>query len=148
MAKKVRRKLEEEEAAAFEFPVFDEVAFMNKEFELTGALALAGGYAVLVGILSWAMTTSGLSWYAVLPIGIVLVALSPFLIRRLRSKSSVYTKGDWAGLIALVFFAWLALWFVLLNLSPGAALEELPLRPASRRLRRGTEPGSRRLPWA
>jgi len=120
MAKKVRRKLEEEEAAAFGFPVFDEVAFMNKEFELTGALALAGGYAVLVGILSWAMTTSGLSWYAVLPLGIFLVALSPFLIRRLRTKSSVYTKGDWAGLIALVFFAWLALWFVLLNLSPGA----------------------------
>ena len=31
MAKKVRRKLEEEEAAAFEFPTFDEVAFVEKE---------------------------------------------------------------------------------------------------------------------
>ena len=120
MAKKVRRKLEEEEAAAFEFPVFDEVAFVNKEFELTVALGLAGGYTVLLGILCWALTISGLSPYVVLPIGIFLVALSPFLIRRLRVKSSVYTKGDWAGLIALVFFAWLALWFVLLNLSPGA----------------------------
>jgi hypothetical protein len=120
MAKKVRRKLEEEEAAAFEFPVFDEVGFMNKEFELTFALSLAGGYAVLLGILSWAMTISGLVWYIVFPLGLLLVALSPFLIRRLRTKSSVYTKGDWAGLIALQFFTWLALWFVLLNLSPGA----------------------------
>jgi len=38
----------------------------------------------------------------------------------LRTKSAIYTKGDWAGLIALEFFGWLALWFVLLNLSPHA----------------------------
>jgi hypothetical protein len=120
MAKKVRRKLEEEEEAAFEFPVFDEVAFVSKEFELTFALALAGAFAVLFGVLSWALSVSGLSGYIVFPLGLFLVALSPFIIRRLRTRSSIYTKGDWAGLIALEFFAWLALWFVLLNLSPSA----------------------------
>jgi hypothetical protein len=120
MAKKVRRKLEEEEEAAFEFPVFDEMAFVTKEFELTTALALAGVFAVLLGIVSWVLTTSGLGWYIVLPLGIFLLAVTPFVIRRLRVKSSTYTKGDWAGLLALEFFAWLALWFVLLNLSPGA----------------------------
>ena len=120
MAKKARRKLEEEEEAAFEFPVFDESAFVNKEFEMTYALTLAGVLAVVYGVLSWALTVLGLAWYVVLPIGIFLVALSPFVIRRLRTKSSIYTKTDWAGLIALIFFAWLALWFVLLNLSPHA----------------------------
>ncbi|MGD0588540.1 MAG: hypothetical protein ABSA63_07095 [Thermoplasmata archaeon] len=120
MAKKVRRKLEEEEAAAFEFPVFDEVGFVNKEFEMTAALALAGAFTVLLGVLGWALTVAGIPLYAAFPIGILLLALSPFLIRRLRTKSSIYTKGDWAGLIALEFFGWLALWFVLLNLSPHA----------------------------
>jgi hypothetical protein len=118
MAKKVRRKLEEEEAAAFEFPVFDEVAFVTKEFEMTYALALAGGFTVLVGVLSWALSVIGLFWYVVFPLGLLLIALIPFAIRRLRARSSSYTKGDWAGLVALEFFGWLALWFVLQNLSP------------------------------
>jgi hypothetical protein len=118
MAKKVRRKLEEEEAAAFEFPVFDEPAFLTKEFELTYALALAGAFTVLLGILSWALSVMGLFWYVVFPLGILIIALIPFAIRALRSQSSTYTKGDWAGLIALEFFGWLALWFVLQNLSP------------------------------
>lgn len=120
MAKKVRRKLEEEEAAAFEFPVFDEVAFMTKEFELTYALALAGAFSAVLGVLGWALSVTGLSWYFVFPLGLVLIAVSPFVIRRLRPRSTVYTKGDWAGLVALEFFGWLALWFVLQNLSPHA----------------------------
>ena len=120
MAKKVRRKPVEEEAPAFEFPVFDETAFVAKEFELTTALTLASVFTVLFGILSWALSVLGLLWYLVFPLGILLIALSPFLIQRLRRKSSIYTKGDWAGLIALEFFGWLALWFVLLNLSPHA----------------------------
>ena len=118
MAKKVRRKLEEEEAAAFEFPVFDEQAFVTKEFEMTAAVALAGLIAVLLGILGWALTAGGT--YAAIPwaLGFLGLVASPFLIRRFRTKSSLYTKSDWAGLIALEFFGWLAIWFVLLNVSP------------------------------
>jgi hypothetical protein len=120
MAKKVRRKLEEEEAASFEFPAFDEAAFATKEFELTYAVALAGVITILMGILSWVLSVSGLYWYIVFPIGLVLLAVSPTIIGRLRAKSSLYTKGDWAGLLALEFFGWLALWFVLQSLSPHA----------------------------
>ncbi len=87
---------------------------------MTAALALAGAFTVLLGVLGWALTVAGIPLYAAFPIGILLLAVSPFLIRRLRTKSSIYTKGDWAGLIALEFFGWLALWFVLLNLSPHA----------------------------
>ena len=118
MAKKVRRKLEEEEAAAFEFPAFDEVSFVTKEFEMLAAVALAGCIAILLGILGWALLASGM--YAGVPwaLGFLGLVASPFLIRRLRAKSSLYTKSDWAGLIALEFFGWLAIWFVLLNVSP------------------------------
>ncbi len=120
MAKKVRRKLEEEEAAAFEFPVFDEVAFVSKEFELMGAYLVAVAIAVLLGVFAWAATVAaGLSWFP-FPIGIVVIALSPYLIRRLRTRALTYTKGDWAGLIMLEFFGFLALWFVLLDISPHA----------------------------
>lgn len=120
MAKKVRRKPEEEEAASFEFPVFDEVAFATKEYELTYALGLASAFAVFIGVLSWALSVSGLFWYEVFPLGVLLLILSPYVIARLRSKSSIYTRSDWAGLLALEFFGWLALWFVLQNLSPHA----------------------------
>jgi len=120
MAKKVRRKLEEEEAAAFEFPAFDEVAFATKEFELTFAVAIACAIAILMGGLSWALSVTGLYWYVVFPIGLVILGVSPTVIGRLRTKSSLYTRGDWAGILALEFFGWLALWFVLQSLSPHA----------------------------
>jgi len=120
MAKKVRRKLEEEEGAAFEFPPFDEKAFAQKEFEMTYALLTATMITMLMGVLSWALSVVGLYWYVVFPLGLVILIASPFLIRLVRSKSSIYTKGDWTGLLALEFFGWLALWFVLQNLSPHA----------------------------
>ncbi|MGD0250524.1 MAG: hypothetical protein ABSB97_06530 [Thermoplasmata archaeon] len=118
MAKKVRRKPEEEAATAFEFPVFDDVAFVTKEFELMSALILASVIAALLGIVCWALTISGVPWPVPFGLGLFGIAFSPFVIRRLRVRSKLYTKGDWVGLIALQFFGWLALWFVLQNVSP------------------------------
>jgi len=43
------------------------------------------------------------------------VILSPLIIGRLRNGSSVFTKGDWAGVIAMEFFGFLAVWFLLVN---------------------------------
>ncbi|MFY9716758.1 MAG: hypothetical protein WAK40_02320 [Thermoplasmata archaeon] len=117
MSKKGRRKLEEEEAAAFEFPVFDEVAFVTKEFELASAVAIATVFTLLLGTVAWALTRSGLAWYLTFLVGIAGIAASPFAIQRVRARSDLYTKGDWAGLIALEFFGFLALWFVLANLT-------------------------------
>lgn len=117
MAKKARRKMEEEEAAAFDFPVFDEVAFVTKEFELASALAVAGILTLVIGVISWMLSRSGLFWYVPLGVGVLGIALSPFVIRAVRARSDLYTKADWAGLIALEFFGWLALWFVLVNVT-------------------------------
>jgi hypothetical protein len=118
MAKKVRRKLEEEEAHAFEFPVFDETAFVEKEFELTAGMILASTVAILLGIMGWVLSTAGVNGFVPFFLGLAGIIASPYLIRRVRRNSSLYTRGDWAGLIVLEFFAWLALWFVLLNVSP------------------------------
>ncbi len=120
MAKKVRKRPEEVEAPKFEFPAFDEESFAKKEYELTGATALAGIITVLLGILGWVLTGAGMTGWLPFGLGLVIIALSPMLIGRLRSNSNLYTRGDWAGLIVLEFFGWLALWFVLLNVSPTA----------------------------
>jgi hypothetical protein len=120
MAKKARRKLEEEEAQAFEFPPFDEAAFAKKEFELGTGLLLAGLFTILIGVLCWALTVVGLPSLVPFGIGLAIIAASPVVIGRIRALSSMYTKGDWAGLIAMEFFGFLALWFLLLNLAPTA----------------------------
>ncbi len=116
MAKKVRRSPEEENVA-FEFPTFDEGKFLTKEFELGTAMALAVLFTVVAGLLSWLATAEGLPWYAPFSLGIVFVIATPILIGRLRPRADLYTRGDWAALVALVFFGWVAIWFVLVNVT-------------------------------
>ena len=116
MAKKARKKLEEAEPA-FEFPEFDEGAFVWKEYEMASAMWLAALFTVALGLASWALTAAGIPWQAPLALGFGGIVGSMFLIQRLRPLSHAYTKGDWAGLVALEFFGWLALWFVLVNIS-------------------------------
>jgi hypothetical protein len=117
MAKKARRKLEEEEAAAFEFPVFDEVAFVTKEFEMAAAVGVAIVFTISFGIVSWLLSRVTMIWWAGFVSGFIGLIISPFAIQQLRAQSDIYTKADWAGLIALEFFGWLALWFVLINVT-------------------------------
>jgi hypothetical protein len=112
VAKKARKKLEDA-APAFEFPEFDEPAFVWKELELSSATLLAGVFAIVLGALSGVLTLAGLPYYVPLPIGIVGTVGGLYAIQMLRENSHAYTKGDWAGLFVLVFFGWLALWFVL-----------------------------------
>lgn len=120
MAKKARKRLEEAAEPAFEFPEFDEGAFVWKEFELASATLLAGLVALGVGVVSSGLTLAGLPWYIPFPIGLAGIILGLFGVQRLRVYSHAYTKGDWAGLFMLEFFGWLALWFVLVNLLNGA----------------------------
>jgi hypothetical protein len=116
VAKKVRRKPDEEaEENAFDFPVFDEAAFASKEFELTLAVSLGGLIAVALGGFAWLMTNLQLPWYVPFPVGFLLTLLSPWYLGRLLRGSANFTKGDWAGVVFLEFFGFLAVWFVLVN---------------------------------
>jgi hypothetical protein len=118
MAKKARRRLDEQaEEKAFDFPVFDEAGFAAKEFQLTGAVAATSGVALVLGALSWLCTSDHLPWYLPFPLSFLVVLLSPLFLRRLLTGSTLFTKGDWAGLIALEFFGFLAVWFVLVNVA-------------------------------
>jgi len=118
MAKKARRKLEEEEEAAFEFPVFDEVGFITKEFELTAALLWASLFTVLLGLMGWVLTAYQIDGLIPFTLGILGVIGGLYAIQKLRPRSTLFTKGDWAQLFLLEFFGFLALWFVLTNVSP------------------------------
>ena len=116
MAKKVRTRPEESEENKFEFPVFDERAFVDHELELTYGMMLAIVFAVIAGALSGLVSVAGGSALPVavaVVVGLAVIIASPFAIRTLRGAASGYTKGDWAGLIALQFFGWLGLWFLI-----------------------------------
>ncbi|MCI4323171.1 MAG: hypothetical protein L3K03_04010 [Thermoplasmata archaeon] len=111
MAKKAKRKIEEAEESKFEFPVFDEHAFVSHELELTWATLIAFGVGVTAAVLSTIFQRT-LAPVVGLVVGIAFVIGGLVLIRNVRSRSSEYTKGDWAGVIAILFFAWLGLWFL------------------------------------
>jgi hypothetical protein len=116
MAKKARRRLDEEEQfRSFRFPVFDESAFVKHEFEQSVATGIVFGFAVALGLFSFALTTVGLPWFGPLILGIVVIAFSPTVVRRLRPSAQEYTRGDWAGLLMLQIFGWLGLWFLFTN---------------------------------
>jgi hypothetical protein len=116
MAKKVRSRPEDTAESRFEFPVFDERAFIVHELELTLATIFSVVIAVLAGVLSAILTIYGgaaLTLAAPVAVGLVVIIFSPFLLRFLRPQANEYTRGDWAGVILLELFGWLGIWFLL-----------------------------------
>jgi hypothetical protein len=118
MAKKARKKMEDDAVPAFEFPPFDDAGFLWKEYELATATAFAGVFALALGLMGWVLTGIGLNGFIPLGLGVLVMAGSVYLLQRIRPNAAHYTKGDWAGLLALEFFGWFAIWFLLLNLAP------------------------------
>jgi hypothetical protein len=115
VAKKARRKAEEEAENAFSFPEFDERKFLRHEYEQTTTTALAIGLAVLLGFVSWAIDRAGLPLVIPVVVSVAVIVFSPYLFLRVRETASEYTKGDWAGLILTETFGWLGVWFLLLD---------------------------------
>ena len=119
MAKKVKKKLEEdEEARSFTFPEFDVPGFLKHEFEQSAATLIAVLLSVVLALVCFGLDRTILPVVVPLGVGIALIVASPFVIMRLRPDTSGYTKGDWAGLIVTELFGWLGVWFLLLNLIP------------------------------
>lgn len=120
MAKKARKKLEEEAEASFEFPEFDVGAFMRHEFEQSVATGIALALAVILGVVS-VVLTHVLSTAApgvlegIVPAGLAIatIAASPLIVGRLRAAAKDYTKGDWASMILMELFGWIGIWFLL-----------------------------------
>ncbi len=119
MAKKAKRKLEEDdEYKSFQFPEFDDTKFLAHEFEQTYATAIAFGVAGAMAVVAYLIDRANVPAVVAVVASILILLSAPFLIQRLRPLSTEYTKGDWAGLIVMMLFGWLGLWFVLLNVFP------------------------------
>ncbi|MCI4330422.1 MAG: hypothetical protein L3K19_01055 [Thermoplasmata archaeon] len=119
MAKKAKRRLEEdEEYKSFQFPEFDDQKFLDHEFEQTYATAIAFGLVGLMAVASYLVDRAQVPAILAVFAALAILVAAPFLIQRVRPLSSDYTKGDWAGLIVIMLFGWLGLWFVLLNVLP------------------------------
>jgi hypothetical protein len=116
MAKKGRQKIEEEKATAFEFPVFDETGFIRHELDLSWATVIALTLAFLLGVLGAVVVHIGLPYTVSIAIGVLGLAAVPSTIQTVRHSREVYTKGDWAGIIAVAFFVWVGVWFLLSGL--------------------------------
>lgn len=116
MAKKVRGKPGTEEVdPPFEFPKFDDRAFLDHEYEITRGLLIAAGISLLVGIVSWAIDVARLPWEIPPVLALFVLIFLYSIIRELHPRARIYTKGEWATMYAVVFFGWLASWFVLLD---------------------------------
>jgi hypothetical protein len=115
VAKKVRPKTEEE-AAGFEFPVFDEHKFVHHEFEQTMATLIAFGLSMVLAVASYLLGRLNLTFVLPLIAGLAGIVFSPSIVQRLRPLASEYTRGEWAGLILLELFGWLGVWFLLTDI--------------------------------
>ncbi len=118
MAKKARRKLEEEEEAKFEFPEFDVRAFVTHEFEQYYATLIAFGFGVLLGLLVYLIGLAKLPVEVPVLAGVAGTVAAVLAIREMRPASWDYTKGDWASLVVLVFFSFLGVWLLLADVLP------------------------------
>jgi hypothetical protein len=119
VAKKAKRKLEEdEEYNSFQFPEFDDRKFLAHEFEQTYATVIAFAIAGVMAVAAYLVDRTALPSVLAVAVAIGILLAAPFVIQRLRPLSTEYTKGDWAGLIVMMVFGWLGLWFVLLNVLP------------------------------
>jgi hypothetical protein len=117
-----KKKLEEDDEVGFEFPEFDEAAFIAHESEQTVATAIALVFALLLAGISFAIDSvagghvvGGIAPLIYIPpvLGVAVVIASVFIIGRLRPASTDYTKGDWASLLLIQIFGWIGIWFVL-----------------------------------
>jgi len=111
MAKK-RRKHEEEEE--FKLPEFDEREFLRKELVGARIMLVTVVLAVIAAIVSYAFTLSGVVVIAFFA-GLALVFLLPYIVKLFRTETKGYTKRDWFGHGTTFFFAWLAIWVLLMN---------------------------------
>jgi len=111
MAKK-RRKHEEEEE--FELPEFDEKEFLRKELVGARIMLVTVVLAAIAAGVSYAFTLANVVVIAFFA-GLALVFLLPYIVKLFRIETQGYTKRDWFGHGTTFFFAWLAIWVLLMN---------------------------------
>jgi len=110
MAKK-RRKEEDKE---FEFPEFNEEEFLRKEITGTKVMILTIILAIAAAIVSYFLTLAGVVIVAFFA-GLAFVFLLKYFVRIFNIDIGKFERKDWLSHGFTFFFAWLAIWVLLLN---------------------------------
>jgi len=111
MAKK-RRKEEEEE---FKLPDFDETAFLRKEITGAKMILLVILLAIIAAVISYFLTLAGIAVVAFFA-GLAVVLLLKYIPKVFGVDTSKLEKKDWLGYGSTYFFAWLAIWVLVMNM--------------------------------
>lgn len=105
-----------EENKDFVFPKFDEKEYIQKEMLQTKVTFITLGYALLVGVGSFAVSRIN---QALVPLGFLLGIFAILNLKTLYTKLNIdlskFEKGNWVGNGFLTFFTWLGVWILLSN---------------------------------
>jgi hypothetical protein len=110
MAKK-RRKEEEEE---FQLPEFNETEFLRKEITSAKMILLVALLAIVAAVISYVLTLAGIVVVAFFA-GLALVLLLKYIPEMFGIDTSKLERKDWFGYGSTYFFAWLAIWVLVMN---------------------------------
>jgi hypothetical protein len=110
MAKK-RRKEEEEE---FQLPEFNETEFLRKEITSAKMILLVALLAIVAAVISYFLTLAGIAIVAFFA-GLALVLLLKYIPEMFGVDTSKLERKDWFGYGSTYFFAWLAIWVLVMN---------------------------------
>jgi hypothetical protein len=110
MAKK-RRKEEEEE---FHLPEFNETEFLRKEITSAKMILLVVLLAIVAAVISYVLTLAGIVVVAFFA-GLALVLLLKYIPEMFGIDTSKLERKDWFGYGSTYFFAWLAIWVLVMN---------------------------------
>jgi len=110
MAKK-RRKEEEEE---FQLPEFNETEFLRKEITSAKMILLVALLAIVAAVISYFLTLAGIVVVAFFA-GLALVLLLKYIPEMFGVDTSKLERKDWFGYGSTYFFAWLAIWVLVMN---------------------------------
>jgi len=110
MAKK-RRKEEEEE---FHLPEFNETEFLRKEITSAKMILLVALLAIVAAVISYVLTLAGIVVVAFFA-GLALVLLLKYIPEMFGIDTSKLERKDWFGYGSTYFFAWLAIWVLVMN---------------------------------
>jgi len=110
MAKK-RRKEEEEE---FQLPEFNETEFLRKEITSAKMILLVVLLAIVAAVISYLLTLAGVVVIAFFA-GLAVVLLLKYVPTVFGIDTDKLERKDWMGYGSTYFFAWLAIWVLVMN---------------------------------
>jgi len=110
MAKKKRKEEEEE----FSLPEFNEEEFLRKEITGAKVMIVILILAIIAATVSYLLTRTGAVIVAFFA-GLAVIFLLKYFLRFFNVDTSKFERKDWLGHGFTFFFAWLAIWVLVMN---------------------------------